>query len=357
MSRRLPIILGMLGCGVIAVAALWGVMDSRLAAVPKIAAWLGFFVGGSAALLLFIVGLMRNTREAKAVQQHRVAAPQPVFFPMAPDPSSARDAAELLRVPPETRDATWEQRFYGTVAAAALVPADPAQFTGPDRMPYAAFRLDETGGNPAQLSLTVAAETLTERGLGAVLNPRPDRTADWVFSGGDMLSLRLFGRIISDPAVDNAAAELATEREVLAGSPSETLLPTYTRSVIRKFMQEMLGISKPAVFLISDAAMQPPESLVFNVSARSSPKAGRSTRHCGICIGFCRVTTARSACRQIRRSRNISSHCERRTSCGRRNTLSELRAPTRSMASCAATFEVDQNNASSFWKRLFASSY
>ena len=83
-----------------------------------------------------------------------------------------------------------------------------------------------------------------------------------------MLSLRLFGRIIPDPIVDNAAAELATEREVLAGSPSEALLPAATRAVIRKFMQEMLGITKPAVFLISDAAMQPPESLVFNVSGQ-----------------------------------------------------------------------------------------
>jgi hypothetical protein len=101
MLRRLPIILGMLGCGVIGLAALWAVMDSGLAAVPKVAAWLGFFVAGAAALLLFIMGLMRNTREAKAAQQNvAAAAPRPSFLPMAPDPSLARDAAELLRIPP-----------------------------------------------------------------------------------------------------------------------------------------------------------------------------------------------------------------------------------------------------------------
>lgn len=258
----------MLGCGVIAIAALWGVMDSGLAAVPKVAAWLGFFVGGAAALLLFIMGLMRNTRDAKPSQQNAAAESRGAFFPMAPDPSLARDAVELLRVLPSARDAAWELRFYRTVAAAALVPAEPAQFTRPDGMPYAAFRLDDSGTTPAQLSLTVAAETLTEGGLGAVLNPRADGTAEWVFTCGDMLSLRMFGRIIPDPVADNAAAELATEREVLAGSPSEALLPTVTRAVIRHFMQERLGIAEPAVFLISDAAMQPPESLVFNVSGQ-----------------------------------------------------------------------------------------
>ena len=269
MFRRLPFVLGILGCGVIGVAALWMVMDSGLAAVPKVAAWLGFFVAGAAALLLFIVGLMRNTREAKAEQPGAAATSgRPAFFALAADSSSARDVAELLRVPPETRDDAWVERFYGTVAAAALVPADPAQFTGPDGMPYAAFRLDESATSGAHLSLAVAAESLIERGHGAVLNPHADNTADWIFTCGDMLSLRLYGRIIPDPIVDNAAAELATEREVLAGSPSETLLPAPTRTVIGKFMQGTLGIAKPAVFLISDAAMQPPESLVFNVSGQ-----------------------------------------------------------------------------------------
>lgn len=264
MLRRLPIVLGILGCGVIGIAALWMVMDSGLSAVPKVAAWLGFFVGGAAALLLFILGLMRNTREAQPAKQSPAAA----FVPIAPDASRARVTAELLRVPPDARDAAWHAQFYETVAGAALVPAEPAQFTGRDGMPYAAFRLDDSGTQPTQLSLTMAAETLTARGVGAVLNPRPDSSADWVFTCGDMLGLRLFGRIIADPAGDKAAAGLESEREVLAGSPSEALLPASMRAVIRRFMQEMLGLPRPAVFLISDAAMQPPESLVFNVSGQ-----------------------------------------------------------------------------------------
>ena len=266
MPRRLAIIIGMLACGGVAILALGLVMDSKLTAVPKVMAWLGMFVAGAAGVVLFIIGLMRNTREAIAARQHEAAAAGSSFFPMAPDPSLARDAAELLRIPVEARDADWEPRFYGTVAAAALLPADPAQFTGPDGMPYAAFRLDESGAKPAQLSLTVVAEPLTQRGLGAVLNPRADLTADWVFTCGDLLSLRMFGRIIPEPG--NSTHEVTAEREVLAGSPSEALLPYFTREALRKFMHETLGIAKPAVFLISDVAMEPPESLVFNTSGQ-----------------------------------------------------------------------------------------
>jgi hypothetical protein len=266
MWRRVPIVLGMLACGAAAVFALGLVMESKLAAVPKVMAWLGLFVSGAACLLLVIIGLMRNTRDARSAGQQAAAAQRPAFFPMAPDPSVARDAAELLRVPAETRDDAWETRFYGTVAAAALEPADPPQFTGPDGMPYAAFRLagDSTGAR--QLSFTTVAETLTERGLGAVLNPQPDKTADWVFTTGDMVSLRLFGRIIPAPREQQQPPDAALDREVLAGSPSEALLPSYARAAIRAFMQGTLGIANPAVFLISDVALQPPESLVFNIS-------------------------------------------------------------------------------------------
>ena len=267
MVRRLPIVLGMLGCAGVAVLALGLVMDSKLAAVPKLMAWLGFFVAGTAGVVLFIIGVMRNTREATAAREAATAAPRANFFPMAPDPSLARDAAELLRTPAEERDAGWESRFYGTVAAAALMPADPPQFTGPDGMPYAAFRLDNSGG-AAQLSLTTAAETLTDGGFGAVLNPQADKSAEWVFTTGDLVSLRLFGRIIPAPSDSQQPPDAAVEREVLAGSPSDALLPSYAREAIRTFMQGTLGIARPAVFLISDVALQPPESLVFNISGQ-----------------------------------------------------------------------------------------
>ena len=267
MLRRLPIVLGMFACAGVAVIALGLVMDSKLAAIPKVMAWLGFFVAGSAGVLLFIMGVMRNTREARAAQQQTAAAHRRAFFPMAPDPSLARDAAELLRTPAAERDAEWQSRFYGTVVAAALLPADPPQFTGPDGMPYAAFRLDDTG-ETAQLSLTTVAETLTDRGIGAVLNPQQDKSADWIFTAGDMVSLRLFGRIIPAPRFGQQPPDAAVEREVLAGSPSDALLPSYAREAIRTFMQGTLGIAKPAVFLISDVALQPPESLVFNVSGQ-----------------------------------------------------------------------------------------
>jgi hypothetical protein len=265
MKRRLAIVLGMLACAVVGVITLGFVMESGLAALPKGIAWLGLFVSGAACLLLFIIGLLRNTRDARATQQARGSATDPASFPIAPDPSFARDAAELLRTPADARDLAWESRFYGTVAAAALRPGDPAQFTGPDGMPYAAFHLDDDNA-AGRFSLTTVAEELTARGIGAALNPRADGTADWLFTCGDLLSLRMFGRIIPEP--NSGRSEATADREVLVGSPSEALLPASARDVIRTFMRDQLGIAYPAVFLLSDAAIQPPDSLVFNVNGQ-----------------------------------------------------------------------------------------
>ncbi len=79
-------------------------------------------------------------------------------------------------------------------------------------MPYAGFRLAEDGAIAPQLSLSSTAETLTQRGLGVALNPRPDQTADWVFTCGDLLSLQMFGRIT--PGAESPTVEGTADREV-----------------------------------------------------------------------------------------------------------------------------------------------
>ena len=170
----------MLVCGAVAVSALWVLMDSPADPLLRLLAWGGLLIGGAGTFGFLILGLVRNTQAARRASQQAATAAPTAFFPHAPDPSLAARAAELLRVPRDQRQEGWETEFFGTVAAAALVASEPAQFTGPDGMPYAAFRLDETGA--AQLSLTTVAETLSERGFGAALNPRSDLSADWVFT-------------------------------------------------------------------------------------------------------------------------------------------------------------------------------
>ena len=254
----------MLVCGGLAVTSLWQTFDAP-PGPPRVVGWAIFVIAALGAVSLFIVGLRRNTRNAIAAQQASAPAPLPSFFPMAPDPSLARDAAQLLAVPPEQRPPDWERTFYGTVAAAALLPGAPTEFTGPDGLPYAAFHLDQTG--QAQLSLTTVAATLIERGMGVALNPRADHSADWVFTCGDLLSLRIYGQIAAAPASAKAVTE--TEHEVLVASPSDAFLPEATRAALRRFMQETLGIATPSVFLLVDAAVEPPESLVFNIAGQT----------------------------------------------------------------------------------------
>ena len=264
MLRRLPLLLGMLLCGGVAVVSLWKLLDAT-AGPARVIGWAIFILAAIGAVALFVVGLLRNARDAIAAQGASTAAARPAFFPMAPDPSLARDAAQLLALSPDQRPADWERTFYGTIAAAALAPAQPAEFTGPDGLPYAAVTLDQTGN--AQLSLTTMAPTLIDRGMGVALNPRPDRSADWVFTCGDLLSLRICGQIAAAPAVAKTVIE--TDHEVLVASPSDAFLPPATRAVLRRFMRETLGIPHPSVFLIVDAAVEPPESLVFNIAGQA----------------------------------------------------------------------------------------
>ncbi|HEX8279768.1 MAG TPA: hypothetical protein VF551_00200, partial [Chthoniobacterales bacterium] len=167
---------GMLVCGTVTVSALWVLLDTPRDPLLGLAAWGGLIVGGAGTLGFLILGLIRNTQAARRGSQAAQPAAAPAFFPHAPDPSLAQRAGELLRVPAEQRPAEWEVEFYGTIAAAALLPGEPAQFTGPDGMPYASFRLDEAGAGSNQLALTTAAATLTERGYGAALNARADQS-------------------------------------------------------------------------------------------------------------------------------------------------------------------------------------
>ncbi len=284
MRSRIPVLLGLLFCGAVAIAALWQALSLPAGSQSlRLLAWAALVIFGGAFLWLLISGLIENTRQARLRALAAARAPAEAarevaasFFPHAPDPGLGLAAAELLRVPAASRDAAWETNFYAAMAAAELVPADPAEFTGPDQMRYAGFHLVAPGSSasaaapPPALSLASVAETLTERGLGAVLNPQPDNRSDWVFSCGDLLSLRLFGRLAAGPPPE-AVTEVTPDREILVASPSESVLPAGTRAQLRRFLQKDLGIAEPAMFLLVDAAARPPESLVFNVFPEKLP--------------------------------------------------------------------------------------
>lgn len=278
MRQRVPILVAMLFCGALTIAALWQVLDAPRGRSAGPAAWSALIVCGLAFLFLFWSGIALNTRDAKR-RAAAAANPAPTeaarevaasFFPHAPDPGLGRDTAELLRVPAANRDAAWETNFHAAMAAAALVPAEPDEFVGPDGMPYAGFRLsDNTAGVPgaaplAPLSLASVAPTLTARGCGAVLNPGPDNASDWVFTCGDLLSLQLFGRLSAGPPPADIPPA-AADREVLVASPAESVLPAFTRGALRRFMREQLGIVEPRMFMLVDVTARPPESFAFNV--------------------------------------------------------------------------------------------
>lgn len=109
----------------------------------------------------------------------------------------------------------------------------------------------------------------TSSGIGIVIEPN-DGAAEWVFSYGDLFSLRAYGSFEGDP-VDRAAEAspkievLKEDRRVMIGSPSEEFLPAWARRVISAFLKSVANIENPGVCVMVDPARTPERNLVFNM--------------------------------------------------------------------------------------------
>jgi hypothetical protein len=157
----------------------------------------------------------------------------------------------LFEVPAEQRGGEWTARFYDAIREASLANPDPKIFYGPDQFPY--FHLQTpTEGQPFEaFCLAGLLEYLTTHGLGAAINPsRGAQTAEWVFSYGDILCLRMYGTFQVDgpPAGPPQSGE-----QVLVAAPSENLLPGYAREVLHRYLSESLAVEDPGVLLLSRA--------------------------------------------------------------------------------------------------------
>lgn len=173
----------------------------------------------------------------------------------------------LLKALPASRGEEWTKQFYSTVTDASFRCGNPQIFTGPDGFPYFSLLSPEPLKAFDSFCLCNLAEPATERGFGVALNRRSDG-ADWVFSYGDMLALRLTGTLMPQPQIEAEPPQkiaLGKGEVALFGAPSESYLPKYARNIIRSFMQQSLGIKEPKVFLMHRAADKRPMQIVFSV--------------------------------------------------------------------------------------------
>jgi len=183
------------------------------------------------------------------------------------DISKVEPLLELFKAPQPQRDAQWHEQFYAIVADASFRCETPQVFAGPDGFPYFSLLSPEPFKPFDSFCLSNLAEAATEKGFGVTINRRSDG-ADWVFSYGDMLALRLTGTLepqSTGPGEPPKKITIEKEERVFSGTPSETYLPSCARSVIRQFMQRGLGIQEPKVLLLHRPKDPKPMQLVFSV--------------------------------------------------------------------------------------------
>lgn len=173
----------------------------------------------------------------------------------------------LLKIASTDRSDQWYEQFYATVVDASFRSEIPQIIMGPDGFPYFSLLSPEPLKAFESFCICILVETATEQGFGITINRRADGV-DWAFSYGDLLTLRLTGSLkvpIEYPS--EPSKKIRTEKEEVAwiGAPSESYLPLYARTVIRGFMQQVLGVKEPRVFLMHRALDSRPMQLVFSV--------------------------------------------------------------------------------------------
>ncbi|NUM49434.1 MAG: hypothetical protein HUU38_32440 [Anaerolineales bacterium] len=181
------------------------------------------------------------------------------------DPSHLPTILSLLATPDDQRGPEWVSQFYAHIVDCSMTDDIPQVFFGPDHFPYFGLKTPPTDQPYQEFCIRSVLEKLTEDGVGVAIN-RVGLDAEWVFSYGDLLTLRMFGTLEGPaPEAGSDAAPRAQGNQVLVSHPSDAYLPGYARKVLREYLQKMMGIAEPRVLLLSRPGITPPQELVFSV--------------------------------------------------------------------------------------------
>ena len=199
---------------------------------------------------------------------------------MEADISKTPIIVALFKTPRDLRDNTWYNEFYSNVATASFASASPQVLTGPDGFPY--FILNTPKINEPFESFCIKNmmdDFLLHQGWGVVLNPNEEERADWVFTHGNIVSLKLNNKFFlpTDP-VDIQNIEftktvglLKKEEQVMIAQPSEDYFPLSTRRVLKSFLQSK-GIKKPKLMLLTSGIEgKVIRKLAFNIHPENYP--------------------------------------------------------------------------------------
>jgi hypothetical protein len=191
------------------------------------------------------------------------------------DLQKTHEVDQLLQVPDAKRDAAWRARFFAVIPEASMASTPEQVMQGPDGFPYFVLKRPTPGVAFTAFCLSEVLDHCTTRGLGAVIDPQPGG-AGWVFSYGDLWSLRSYGTFEGDPVDEEregaaGATVLAEDRKVMLGAPSEDYLPSWARRVLHGFLTQSARVKEPTVMLLIDPSMRPSRNLIFGVHPEDFP--------------------------------------------------------------------------------------
>jgi hypothetical protein len=173
---------------------------------------------------------------------------------------------DLFGMPADQRDEKWTAKFLENVVDASFSSGTPQVIEGPDGFPYFQLNIPEAGKQfQCYVIRNLKNDFLLEHGFGVAINPAKGQP-DWIFSHGDIVNLHIRNEFYTTSTEWNSPEHdtIKEEEKVLVGQPSESVMPSQTRTVIREFLKS-LGIDDCKVLLMHRAKSQS-QQLVFNVT-------------------------------------------------------------------------------------------
>ncbi|MEZ5873557.1 MAG: hypothetical protein R3D30_01595 [Hyphomicrobiales bacterium] len=183
----------------------------------------------------------------------------------------------LLEIERQQRDSDWAKALVAELLTTPLAICEPQVDRGPDGFLYLGLALEDAEN---QTTLADVFSYCTETAHCGLVLFRDTARADppeWVFSLGDLWSLRMFGSIDGDPNDLAALAEANREpsaegqdQQVLLAAPSETYLPEPMKQALTDFLVDILELPEaPDIGLLVVPSLAPPQNLLLKLGAAS----------------------------------------------------------------------------------------
>lgn len=179
---------------------------------------------------------------------------------------------EVLSIPDERRDSSWEVQFFHTISQESLEIIELEPKSGPDGWPYLLAKTGHGASEPFSRIL----HWLSDKGIGLVVNPQKEYP-DYVFTYGMLWHFRETGLFYGEASKPNEGVFQFQVKDIkMAGEPTKEFLPDYVRKVIREFLLQQ-GVLAPRilVFTLDEKNFE----LAFSKESLGDPD---STEHQGV---------------------------------------------------------------------------